>query len=457
MKKLAGLLILIALYAGAAFYTGYQGEKNIRQQFALSQQQSEAQGVQLELNRYERGVFFSDVEFTATYTVAGLPGDGFSLSSTSRVQHGPLLFLGKVGVGLFSSVSTVEIVTGDAEADQKLADIFGESIGEIVTLGHFNNSYTSTWTVPAIEYSDEGDALRIDGINLTVNGTYTEMDMTGSIDVGAMDMALADGTHITTTPLTGNFDVKNIAELVNISNMNLAMDTITFRNAAMVSGSIEQIKVVQTQKLVNEKIDTFVSLSAAKVNGPLEITALHYDITLNQLDPAAIQKWAEIAKTLQADPEAAMADNSEAMTELMNIALQEGLQFKLAVGADFMGGSAKMDWVADYQPLTDGRTINSIVDPLDYLLLVNSDLKINVSESIVTQTPLVMMVGQYMDTYITQDGDQYVMHATLKDGVVKVGNTQIPPEMLLALLPALGGAEPQQPAFDDSGTVYDNE
>ncbi|HTF83490.1 MAG TPA: hypothetical protein VL987_02835, partial [Cellvibrio sp.] len=103
------------------------------------------------------------------------------------------------------------------------------------------------------------------------------------------------------------------------------------------------------------------------------------------------------------------------------------------------------------------RTINSIVDPLDYLLLVNSDLKINVSESIVTQTPLVMMVGQYMDTYITQDGDQYVMHATLKDGVVKVGNTQIPPEMLLALLPALGGAEPQQPAFDDSGTVYDNE
>ena len=139
----------------------------------------------------------------------------------------------------------------------------------------------------------------------------------------------------------------------------------------------------------------------------------------------------------------------------MNIALQEGLQFKLAMGADFMGGSAKMDWVADYQPLADGRTINSIVDPLDYLLLVNSDLKINVSESIVTQTPLVMMVGQYMDTYITQDGDQYVMHATLKNGVVKVGNTEIPPEMLLALLPALGGAEPEQPAFDDSG--YDSE
>ena len=210
MKKLAGILIVIALYAGASFYTGYQGEKNIRQQFALSQQQSEAQGVQLELTRYERGVFFSEVEFTATYSTMGLPIGGFSLSSKSRVQHGPLLFLGKVGVGLFSSVSTLEIVTGDAEADQKLAAIFGESIGEIVTLGHFNNSYTSTWTVPAINYSDEGDVLSVDGINLTVNGTYTSMDMTGSVDVGAMDIALADGTHITTTPLTGNFDVKNI-------------------------------------------------------------------------------------------------------------------------------------------------------------------------------------------------------------------------------------------------------
>ena len=89
MKKLAGILIVIALYAGASFYTGYQGEKNIRQQFALSQQQSEAQGVQLELTRYERGVFFSEVEFTATYSTMGLPIGGFSLSSKSRVQHGP--------------------------------------------------------------------------------------------------------------------------------------------------------------------------------------------------------------------------------------------------------------------------------------------------------------------------------------------------------------------------------
>lgn len=459
MKKLVGILIVIALYAGAAYYTGYQGEKNIRQQIALSAQQTEAQGMKLELNSYDRGVFFSDVEFTVTYPGMNLPVDGFSLSSKSRVQHGPLLFLGRVGVGMFSSESTVEIRTGVAEIDQKLIAVFGESLGEVVTIGHFDNTYTSTWTVPAIEYSEDGDTLTIAESSATFNGSYTDMNMNGTIDVGAMDIAAADGTHVTTTPLTGKFDVKNISEMVNIADMDLSIDTITFRSAAMMSGSVEQLKVVQTQKLVNEKIDTFVSFTAAKINGPIEITSLHYDITLNQLAPAAIQKWTEIARdmqTAQANPEEVLNANDEAMAELMQIALHEDLEFKLAMGADFMGGRATMDWVANYQPLADGRQIKDIVDPADYLLLLNSDLMIKVSESIVTQTPLVMMIGQYMDTYITQEGDQYILHGTIKDGVVKVGNTELPKEMLMMMLPAMGG-EPAQPAFDDTETVDENE
>ncbi len=455
MKKLAGILIVIALYAGAAFYTGYQGEKNIREQFAMTQQQTEAQGVQLELNRYERGVFFSEVEFTASYQNTNLPVNGFSLTSKSRVQHGPLLLLGKVGVGLFSSVSTVEIRTGVAEIDQQLAAVFGESIGEIVTLGHFNNSYTSTWTVPAIELSQDGDVVKVDEVSATVEGTYTNQNMVGSLNVGAMDIALADGTHITTTPLAGTFDVESISPSVNIANMELTMANMSFRNASMVSGAVEQIKLVQTQKLVNEKVDTFISFSAAKVHGLMEISALHYDITVNQLDPAAIQKWTELAAAMQtADPENASQEYQAATAELIDLAFQPGVQFKLAMGADFMDGSAKVDWVADYQPLADGRQIKDIVDPADYLLLVNSDLVVRVSESIVMQTPLIMMLGQYMDTYITQDGDDFVMHATLNNGVLKVGKTELPKEVLLAMLPAFG-VQSGQPVFDDT-EVHDH-
>lgn len=456
MKKLAGILILIAVYAGAAFYTGYEGEKNLRQQIALGQQQSAAQGIQLALTRYERGVFFSEVDLTATYAVAGLPDVGVSASSHSRIQHGPLLFLGKMGVGLFSAVSTLEISTGNAVVDQQFVEIFGKSIGEIVTLGHFNNRYTSTWTVPAIEYRDEGEVLRIDTSTLTAKGSFTDMDVTGSMAVGAIDLALADGTQITTTPLTGNIDVKNIAELVNISNANLALDKVTFRNA-MIEGAIEQIKMVQTQKLVKGKIDTFVSFSIAKLTAPLEINGFHYDVTLNQLDPAAIQKWSTTINTLQASPEIFLAEGTEIMTELMNLTLQEGLQFKLALGADFMGGSAKMDLIADYQPFADGRTFDSIENPLDYLQLAKGDLKVTISETIVEQTALVMMVGEYLDTYITQDGDQYVMHATLNEGVATVGNTQIPPELLLAVLSGAGAADSEEFMFEDDDSVDENE
>lgn len=454
MKKFAGILILILLYAGAAFYTGYQGEKNIRQQIAAGQQQAEVQGLKLELNRYERGVFFSDIEFTATYPTLNFSGTGLTITSKSRVQHGPLLLLGKVGVGLFSSVSTFEVRTGDAEIDQRLIDIFGESIGEIVTLGHFNNRYTATWTVPAIEFSQDGDVLKVEEIRLTIEGGYTNMDSEGSVNIGAMDFAMADGTHITTTPITGTFDVTSISPAVNISNSELVMANMSFRNAAMMSGAAEQVKVVQTQKLVNGKVDTFVSFSAAKINGPLEITNLHYDITLNQLDPVAIQKWTELAASMQAaDPQGQLEDG--AVTELVSLVLQEGLHSKVAIGAEFMEGSAKVDWVADYRPLTDGRQVKDIIDPADYLLLVDSDMVISISESIVMQTPLMFMLGQYMDSYIQQEGDKYVMHATLKNGVLKVGNTELPNEVLLAMLPVLNGT-PAQPAFDDT-EVHDHQ
>lgn len=451
MKKLVGILIFLGLYAGAAFYTGYQGEKNIRHQFALSEQQTEAQGVKLELTRYERGVFFSEVDFVATYPDMNLPFGQFTLTSKSRVQHGPLLFLGGVGAGLFSSVSTMEVSSGDAELNEMLTSLFGESIGKVVTRGHFNNGYTAHWHVPTIEYREEGNSITIDEIHVEMKGHYSGLDMTGDFRVGAVNVALADGSQFTSTPLNGTFDIDNISEAVNIANMEMAIDSITYRSAAMMGGSIAQLKVVQTQKLVNDKIDSFVSFTIDKINGPLEISGLHYDIALNQLDPAAIVKWTEIARKMQdsqADPQNVFADNSEDMAELMQIALQDGLQLKVAIGADFMGGSAKVDWVTDYQALTDGRQLQDIVDPADYLSLFNSDLVIKVSESIVMQTPLVMMIDQYMNTYITREGDQFVMYGSLKNGALKVGNTELPKEMLLALLPSMDADDPDM--YDDT-------
>lgn len=461
MKKLIGLGVIIAAYVAAAFYTGYLGEKNIRHQFALSQQQSEAQGVKLVLDRYERGIFFSQVDFTATYADMNLPFGAFTLSSQSRVQHGPLLFSGGFGVGLFASVSSVNFTTGLEEWNESIANLFGDSIGEIVTIGHFNNTYTSTWTVPEIDHQSENNSVKIAGITLRVEGNYTSMDMVGSFDIGAMDITSAEGVKITSTPITGKFDVENISEWVNITNMDMAMENMSFQSEAMAGASIAQLKIVQTQKLVNGKIDTFVSMTAASVKSPVEISSLYYNVTLNQLNPAAIQQWATVAKKMQADqtdPQQLFVAYEEDMTALMDAALQKGLHFKLGMGADFMGGKATLEWVADYQPLPDGKHVNDIVDPLEYLLLVNSDLMVRVSESIVSQTPLVMMVGQYMDTYITLDGDQYVMHATLKEGVLKVGNTELPKEILLAILPAGKTGESVQGVdqADDGAAIIDD-
>lgn len=444
MKKLLGLILIVGLYLAAAFYTGYQGEKNIRHQFAMAEQKSEAQGVKLVLNNYERGILFSEMDFSASYGEAAAPVGALTLNSKSRIQHGPLLFANGFGVGLFSAESTLELTTSNEAVNQDIKAVFGESIGELVTVGHFNNTYSGTWTLADIVYENDGSTLTLAESIVKVEGSYDDVDVAGSFTIGAIEFLAADGSKVNVAPVSANFATDNIAESVTLSNLDMMVEKIDFSDGAMVAFSIEQLKMVQQQKLVNEKIDTSISFTAAKVQSPVEITSLRYDFALNQVDPAAVQKWTEIATKMQsspADPQELFTQYSDDTAELMDLLLQEGLVFTLGLGADFMGGAARLDLSAHYQPLPDGQQFKDIVNPLDYFLMVDSDLLIKISESIVTQTPLVMMVGQYVGTYITQEGDQYVLHATLNDGKLMVGNTEVPLEMLLAFLPAAGATE----------------
>ena len=454
MKKLLGILILIGAYVAVTYYMGVQGEKSLRQQFAMAEQQGARQGISLELNSYERGIFFSEMDVTATYVNVALPAAPIKIHSHSKIQHGPLYFYGSFGAGLFSSKSTIEIETADAEINQGITDLFGKSIGEITTVGHFNQSYTSTWSVAKIEHSEDGNKVTLDGVALTINGNMNKLDSYGSFTIGASEIVAEDGTKMTTTPMLGHFDMKSIAEGVSIGDMDMEIANISFLNASMVGFSVENFKITQTQKLVNDKIDTNVSFTADKVKSPVEINNLHYDIALNQLAPAAIQKWTEIAAAAQAmPPEEALAMYGESVAELAPLLLQEGLQFKLGLGADFMGGSALLDLTANYQELPGGQQVKDINDPIDYLKLVDAEALLKVSEAIVTQTPMFMMLGPYMDTYVTQEGDNFIVHATLKDGKLMVGNTEIPAEVLLAFLPgaamADAGSTQDDPAMND--------
>lgn len=458
MKKIIGLLILVGLYVAAAYYTGVQGEKNIRHQFALSEQQSEAQGLKLVLENYERGIFSSSMRFTATYGTENSPFEfgPIVLGSDTQMQHGPVLWKGGLGVGLFTSVSTIELSTGDDEIDQGLKTLFGESIGEIVTRGYFNNSYTAVWSLPAIDSSNEGSEFTLADSSMTFSGSYNNLDFVGSFAFGAMELATADGSKMSATPITGEFDVENISEYVSISNMTMNLDTLNFADASAVGFALEQLKVVQTQKLVNEKIDTSIRFSAEKFKGPVEVSALYYDLTLNQLDPVAMQKWVTLSQKMDAMVADPSSGFEKEMEELMDSALQEGLQFKVAVGADLMDGRARMDLTADYKPLPDGRKIAEIVNPEEYLTLVDGELLVTLSQSIVNQTPLALMMGQYVDTYVTLEGDEYRMHGKLKAGQLSVGTVEMPATMLLALMGMGAAGEPEQD-YEADGQMMDDD
>src|SRR5690606_30954715 len=115
-----------------------------------------------------------------------------------------------------------------------------------------------------------------------------------------------------------------IDEQVNITNLDMLIEKISYSDRAMgTSFSIDQLKIVQTQKLVNEKIDTVVSFTAEKVNSPVEISSLRYIVTLNQLNPVAVQKWTGFVQSIQEDPEHL---DDKKLEELLASVLQDGLQ-----------------------------------------------------------------------------------------------------------------------------------
>lgn len=440
-KALASIVALAALYCGAAYVSGYLGEKNIREQLELSKSQPQASELDIQLVEYRRGIFTSDVR-VSTKSRKELPkGAKIEITVDNAVRHGPLLFADGPAIGALSAISTVQVKTGLPEEDKKITDIFGSSIGTATSVVKYNGDYRLTWVLPSITYKNDELQFALGESRAMAEGNTNNLSSSGDMTIGRLEMTTTEGGHVTMSPTVAKFTTRNVESGLNLSDVDGAIAEIDVRSTSKPPLSIKGLTFNQVQTLAGASINSSFKLGVAKLSGPVELENAYYTMDLNGVSKEATRRLATLFQNQPTDPEQQQAFFATQLKEVAPLLLQNGLSLKLAIGASFGGGTPQAQWLIQYKAPTDGRDIFAITDPLEYLQLADSTLLVKAPATLVP-APLI---AQFVDAYIVQAGSEYVLRASLQDGALKVGKTPIPKEMLAAMLAGMN-KEKQPPA-----------
>jgi uncharacterized protein YdgA (DUF945 family) len=448
MKKILVSIAAVAIvYCGLAYLSGYFAEKISREQLALMLTQPEMARTDIKISEYRRGIFSSNFVLSMTMPDE-LPEIGrLEIIGDTRLRHGPLLFADGIKIGPFSSVSTVRIKTSTPELDQKIAAIFGPSVGLITSTTYFNGGYDARWTLPALEHKADATTFSIADSELTYDGNYRSLDANYRFALGRIEVTGVDGSKMTITPLVGSANSRNIEAGVGLVDMDMSIDQIDVQNPSKPPVMLKALGLKQKQVLNGENVDSSVTFSLAKLTGPVVLDNFHYTMAFNGISKQALKRLSELTANAPVDPAQRSAYYSTQFKELAPVLLQNGLAIKLDTGAQYLGANPQAQWLVQYKAPADGSDVRTITDPLEYLRLVDSTLLARLPSSLIPEP----LVAPYIDSHITRDGNDYVLRATLVNGDLTIGKTAVPKEVLAALFAKMkaqqSAAEQRPPAL----------
>lgn len=423
MKKFLGLILLVLAYVGLSYYSGMVGEQYINDQVELSRAQAGNANVTLDVAQYERGIFQSNFDFSAKANTEQFAIDSVTIDAKAQVFHGPIIFADGIKFGWFYARTDNTITTSDTELNTLLGDVLPQGLGRLNLLGEYGGSYDANWRTEVIEFIDEEGQVHVDGVDVHSEGRFDSLDSQSTIIIGAINASHSDGTEIGVTPIHANVDMEFIAPQVPLSSGKLQFDALTLKSPEGMTTAIRNIEVMQRQRLENEKVDTKVRMSAEQVEGMMPMSNLYYELELNQVTQEAMATWAELSPKLQSEEDYATYEQEirSALTQL----LHKDLVILMSSGGEAMNGYVNTKMDLHYVPPGNGRSLASVTEVEDYLRLVKGSGQVVISKEIMTGTPLIMLLAPYMDTYIVQQGDEYVLNARLNDGKLWLGDTPI--------------------------------
>jgi hypothetical protein len=460
MKKiLAALVGVLLVYIGICFSLGFVAENSIKEQFSFHEKHaSKLNGFKMEMTNFSRGIFGSHMDVNVRLAGADPVLDNLVLTIHSKVQHGPLLFLNGFSIGAYSSQSTFVLKTGDVEADKKITDLFGDSIGLLSANYGFGKTYSGNWTLEAINSTAESTKVTIDKSVITFTGDFKNMmapNLNAEIAIGAVSIK-EDSTELSMEPWAGKLEQHYVDAGVPMANMDLGTKKISVNNSVGMSATLENLTIEQKQQLNDKNMNTLVAIRLDKFSGPLEVNNSFYQVEFNNVPVAALKKLYEVMGGGATDPLEQMEKLMPALTGL----LADGVELKLGMGSEFMEGKLKGDFNLQYHTNAEGKNLMDLQTPEEMLALFVANLDISVSESIVNQTPMAAQVEPLVGTYVTKENGTYNLKANLKDTQLVIGTQTIPAEqyMPLLMMGAMGmAAQQHQEAPSEEGIPAEGE
>jgi Bacterial protein of unknown function (DUF945) len=433
MKKiLAALVGILLVYIGICFSLGFVAENFVKEQLVFQQKHSaKMNGFKIEMTEFSRGIFGSHADVTIRFAGSEPALDNIVLTSHSKIQHGPLLFLNGFSMGAYAYQSTLVLNTGDEETDKKIKELLGDSLGLISANVGFDKSYSGDWTVEAINATEESNQVKIDKSVITFSGDFKNSltpNLKAEFAIGAVSVK-DETTEVTMDPWAGKLDQRYIDAGVPLANMNLGTKKISINSSAGLSATLENLTMEQKQQLNDKNMNTLVVIRLDKFSGPLEVKNSFYQVEFNNVPVSALKNLYE-AMGGDSDPQEQLAKLMPALTGL----LADGVELKLGMGSEFMEGKLKGDFNLLYHSNAEGKNLMDLQTPEEMLALFAANLDFSVSESIVSQTPMAAQMEPLVGTYVTKENGTYNLKANLKDTQLVIGTQTIPAEQYMPLL-----------------------
>lgn len=326
MKKLAGILVTLALLAGAygasAWYLGKFVESTIDEQYSnlLATQPY----FKITNRDYQRGILES--EETVTLSITGLPNSLDSLKSLdppdeteletpieltfhTRIQHGP--FPGFAGLG--AAISDTELVLPE-EAKAKITEVMGDKPpftqhNEI----HFDGSGSSSFSSPSFDLTVPGEEtgdLNIAWQGLNGKIDYAPKFQSFTFQMLAPNLRFRDSKQgeITVSNIVFDSDQKRLFDdlpLVYSGKARFSIGELAFNpNNDQPAVNLKQLDYEIEEPLSDEYIDVVARFGMQSLKIDAEsIGPVHLDLSLRHIQARALAEIYQEFLSLYSNPE----------------------------------------------------------------------------------------------------------------------------------------------------------
>lgn len=384
--------------AGLAYYAGYAGERALRQQFALNQEQAQRQGYQLELQSYKRGWLNS----RARWRLEPMTNRrGVRLEGLLRLDHGPVIVSqGHWQLGLFAL--NAELSSADTETQKQWFWPLTEKLDQLQLVGRFGRHYQLQWQLPQLTLNHQNRVLRLDSAQLNWQGRYDRLAGEGQMQWAELTLEKQGGPGLEVSNGQLDFSLAYRPDWHLEGESHFRAERLRWGGGGQLALVFLDFESQWEQSVEQGRIRNHYQLAAQEVAGaPFKVRELDAEITLKGLPLELLERWERLARNRLASGQPAF--DALAWLSLADESLKETLTLEGELRARLGEGQARADWQANYRGLESGTQPQT---PKDWARLVDAKLLLRLEEATLTSTPLYWLFAEHFDQHWQSTGSE---------------------------------------------------